>query len=123
MQTRINEKELLLIPRYTKYIEYMLNVITKLPRTEKFNIGNEYKNSIYETMRNILYINKTEKNKRIIYLNNIDTEMNLQRIYLRIMYKSHWIDEKKFNVPMEMLYELGKIVGGLIKHYGKNNTK
>ena len=40
------ENRLQLIPKSEKYIEYMLQVITKLPRTEKFNIGNEYKTSM-----------------------------------------------------------------------------
>lgn len=37
------KKELTLIPKSEKYIQYMLEVIMKLPRVEKFNIGNEYK--------------------------------------------------------------------------------
>lgn len=41
------KKELVLIPKSEKYIQYMLEVIMKLPRTEKFNIGNEYKLSRY----------------------------------------------------------------------------
>ena len=36
------KNELILIPKYEKYMEYMLQVILKLPRTEKFNIGNAY---------------------------------------------------------------------------------
>ena len=37
-------QELLLIPKYEKYMEYMLEVILiKLPRTEKYSIGTEYK--------------------------------------------------------------------------------
>ena len=42
---------------------------------------------------------------------------------LLIMYKNKWIDEKKFNTSMEQIYELGKIIGGLIKYYGKNLKK
>ena len=34
------ENKLQLIPKIERYIEYMLNVIMKLPRVEKFNIGN-----------------------------------------------------------------------------------
>ena len=34
--------------------------------------------------------------------------------------KNRWIDEKKFKVSMEKLYEIGKILGGLIKQYAKN---
>lgn len=115
--------ELLLIPKYEKYMQYMIEIISKLPRTEKFNIGNEYKYCMYETLRNIMIINKIETNKRLEYLNYIDANMNTQRILLRIMYKNKYIDEKKFKVSIEKIYEIGKIIGGLHKYYGKNNKK
>ena len=115
------EETLILIPKIEKYIEYILNVIQKIPRTEKFNIGNEYKRSIYEVLKNAIYINKVAG--KLEYLNTIDAELVLERIYLRLMLKNRWIDEKKFKVAMELIYEIGKIVGGLIKYYGKNNKK
>ena len=120
----MNEKqELILIPKYEKYMEYMLQVILKMPRTEKFNIGNEFKLVMYKTLENILYISKLETLKRLYYLNLIDAELNTQRIMIRIMTKNKWIDEKKYKVSMEMLYEIGKILGGLIKVYAKNYKK
>ena len=117
------KNELILIPKNEKYMEYMLQVILKLPRTEKFNIGNEFKNIMYKMLENILYLNKIEISKRLYYLNLIDAELNTQRTMIRIMFKSYWIDEKKYKVSMELLYEIGKIVGGLIKFYAKNNKK
>ena len=121
------EETLILIPKVEKYIEYMINIIIKLPRTEKFNIGNEYKLSVYGILKNAIYINKVGNNKEIEnilgYLNKIDAELVLERIYLRIMLKNRWIDEKKFKISMELIYEIGRIVGGLIKYYAKNNKK
>ena len=98
----------------------MIEVIMKMPRTEKFNIGNEFKNVMYKMLENILYINKIKLDKRLYYLNLIDAEMNTQRVMLRVMEKNKWIDEKKFQIAMEQLYEIGKILGGLIKYYAKN---
>ena len=115
------EETLILIPKIEKYIEYMLNVILKIPRTEKFNIGNEYKKSMYEMLENILMLNKAER--KIQYLNLIDTKLNVQRILIRIMYKNRWIDIKKYNIAFEKISEIGKILGGLIKYYGKNYKK
>ena len=115
------EEQLILIPKIEKYIEYVLNMILKLPRTEKFNIGNEYKVSIYKVLANAIYINKV--GNKIEYLNKIDAELVLERIYLRIMLKNRWIDEKKFKVAIDLISEIGKIVGGLIKYYAKNNKK
>lgn len=117
------ENKLQLIPKAEKYIEYMLQVIFKLPRIEKFSIGTEYKTSMYEMLKNIMYLNKIEKEKYLEKLNNIDAELNTQRIYLRIMKKEKWIDEKKFKISMEQIYEIGKILGGVIRYYAKNNKK
>lgn len=119
----LEKNKLSLIPKTENYLNYMLQVILKLPRTEKFNIGNEYKISMYNMLKNILYINKIEKQEIIDLLNQIDTELNIQRVYLRIMQKNKWIDDRKFKVATELLYEIGKILGGLIKSYGKNNKK
>ena len=52
-----------------------------------------------------------------------DAELNTQRIFLRIMKNNKWIDERKFKIAMEQIYEIGKILGGLLKYYAKNNKK
>lgn len=123
MASKQKQEKLILIPKAEKYIDYMLQVIFKLPRTEKFSIGTEYKRSMYEMVENILIISKVNDKNIMTYLNKIDAELSIQRVYLRIMKKNKWTDEKKFKVAMEQIYEIGKILGGLIKYYAKNNTK
>ena len=117
------DNRLVIIVKIEKYIEYMLTILLKLPRTEKFSIGTEYKQSMYKLLENVIYLNKLEKEERLIIINKIDAELNIQRIFLRIMYKSAWIDKKKFDIAIDYIFEIGKIVGGLIKYYGKNNKK
>ena len=124
MAKKEEENKLLLIPKTEIYMQYIIELVIKLPRTEKFSIGNEYKLSLYKMLENIMYINKMSKENKldvIIILNKLDSMLNTQRIYLRIMKKYKWIDEKKFNVAMNLIYEIGKILGGLIKYYVKNN--
>ena len=117
------ENKLKLIPKVEKYIEYMLQIIFKLPRIEKFSIGTEYKLSMYQMLQDILIIGKIDKVEIMYYLNKVDSNLNTQRIYLRIMLKNKWIDERKFKIVIEQIYEIGKILGGLIKHYAKNDKK
>ena len=65
-------------------------------------------------LNQIMYLNKIDKNnasKTLNILNNIDAELMTQRIFLRIMKNNKWIDEKKFKVAMELIYEIGKILG------------
>lgn len=115
------ENELTLIPKAERYIQYMLEVIMKIPRTEKFSLGTEYKSSMYQMLENILYLSRVEIKERLNIANKIDADLSVQRILLRIMYKNAWIDKKKFDYAMSLIYEIGKIIGGLVKYYGKNN--
>ncbi len=129
---------LILIPKIEKYMEYVLNILLKIPRTEKYSIGNEFKLSMYKMLESTMILNKISirqqetrrrqydmisKEKYLENLNKIDALLNCQRIYLRIMDKNHWIDQKKFCTSMEYTYEIGKILGGLFKYYAKNNSK
>ena len=120
------ENTLKLIPKTEIYVEYIINLIIKLPRTEKFSIGTEYKQSLYKILEEIMYVNKIDKRNNVFVinvLNKIDSYLMAQRIYLRIMVKNKWIDKKKFDVAMRLIYEIGKILGGLIKYYAKNIKK
>ena len=101
------EEILQLIPKSEKYLEYMLEVLIKIPRTEKISIGTEYKKSMYTMLENIMYLNKF---KKIEYLSKIDVELNIQRVCLRILKKNRWIDIKKFNIAMDKIMEIGRIV-------------
>ncbi|MBR2745015.1 MAG: four helix bundle protein [Clostridia bacterium] len=114
---------LTIIPKSERYIQYMLDLILKLPRTEKFSIGTEFKTSLYSMMENIIFLSKVPMENRFYYATKIDAIVQIQRIYLRIMKNNKWIDEKKFKVAIELLGEIGKINGGLIKFYAKNNKK
>ena len=120
------DNRLVIIVKIEKYIEYMLTILLKLPRTEKFSIGTEVKTSMYEMLKNILLASKIDKNKRLQIYNIVDSNIYYQRICIRIMYNQKWIDEKKYKYSNELLAEIGKILGGLIKSlevkkYAQNN--
>ncbi len=115
------ESGLKIIPLYEDYMEYMIQLLLILPRTEKYSIGTDFKQVMYSTLEEILFIDKLEQNKKLVYLNRIDAKLNTQRILLRVMKKFKWIDPKKFDIAMGKIYEIGKMLGGLIKYYAKNN--
>lgn len=117
------DNELVLIPKFKTYMKYILKMLMKLPRTEKYSIGTEYKTSVYETLEDIMMLSKIGKEEKIKYINRIDARLNTQRILLRIMQEERWIDNKKFEQSMLLIGEIGKILGGLLKFYGKNIKK
>ena len=87
--------DLIIIPKIEKYIEYMLTILLKLPRTEKFSIGTEVKTSMYEMLKYVLYASKVEKRKRLELYNIVDSQIYYQRICIRIMCKSQYKIDKK----------------------------
>jgi len=116
------KNNLIIIPKIEKYIEYMLTITLKLPRVEKFSIGTEVKSSMYEMLKNILLASKIDKSKRLSIYNIVDAEIYFQRICIRIMYNNKWIDSKNYKHSNELLSEIGKILGGLIKSLGVNTN-
>ena len=58
MNKKLEENKLILIPKSEKYIEYILELIIKIQRTEKFSISTQYKLSLYKMMENIMSLNK-----------------------------------------------------------------
>lgn len=71
---------LIIILKTEKYIEYMLTILLKSPRTEKFSIGTEIKKSMYEMLKNILLASKVNTSKRLEIYNIVDTQIYYQRI-------------------------------------------
>ena len=67
--------ELTLIPKYEKYMQYIIEVIIKMPRTEKFNIGNEYKSSMYQMLEDTLHISKIQIIRLVHYLLLMNSSM------------------------------------------------
>ena len=114
----MEKNQLIIIPKIEKYIEYMLTILLKLPRTEKFSIGTEIKSSMYEMLKNILFASKIDKKRRLEFYNIVDSHIYYQRICIRIMYNNKWIDMKKYKYSNELLDEIGKMLGGLIKSLG-----
>lgn len=82
--------QLVIIRKIEKYIEYMLTILIKLPRTERFSIGTEIKTSMYDMLKNILFATKIEKKKRLEYYNIVDSNIYYQRIVCQYIFEWNW---------------------------------
>ena len=70
------DNELKLIPVYEQYMEYMIQLLIKLPRTEKFSIGTDFKQVMYSCLEDIMYITKIEIKERLYYNRNNSIQQN-----------------------------------------------
>ena len=105
---------LILIPKLEDYVRYTFQILVKIPRVEKFNIGSELKTSSLKMLENAHFLNKNRKNG-YTYLNNIDAFISYNKSMLRILNEEKSITKSNFTTSIDKLSEIGKIVGGLIK--------
>jgi hypothetical protein len=105
---------LILIPKLEDYIRYTFQILIKIPRIEKFNIGSEIKTSCLKMLEYAHFLNKDRRNG-YVYLNKIDALISYNKSMLRILNEEKSISKNNFEASMEKLSEIGKIVGGLIK--------
>ena len=113
---------LYMLPKMERHIEYVLGVVLKLPRTEKFNIGQEMKLIVYDTLKNILLLSKISVSSRLSVANVIDANISYEKALIRIMYKFRYIDNKKYMYMMDELIGLGNMLGGYIKYLSNSNN-
>lgn len=81
---------LYMLPKMERHIEYVLGLVLKLPRIEKFNIGQEMKLIVYDTLKNILYLSKVEIKYRMSIANVIDANISYEKSLIRC-YNEHKI--------------------------------
>lgn len=109
-------KDLDIMKKYIDLIYYTNNLCIKYPKHEKFSLVSDTKRSLYEGLRNLLYAKKEfyPKNK-LNYLNNLDVELNLQKIFIRLAYKYKYISLKNYETWSTLVTEICNMLGGWIK--------
>lgn len=105
---------LILIPKTEDYVKYVFQILTKIPRIEKFNIGSEIKTSALQMLEYAHFINKDRKDA-YTYLNRIDALISYNKSMIRILNEEKSISSKNYETAINKLAELGRIIGGLLK--------
>lgn len=112
-----NDKEKLMI--YQKYLDliyYTNNLCIKYPKSEKLALASETKQSMYAGLRHLLYAfkNFTKKGK-LSYLNELDVELNLQKVFVRLAYKYQYISKQNYETWSAKITDICNMLGGWIK--------
>lgn len=105
---------LILIPKTEEYVKYVFQILIKIPRIEKFNIGSEIKTSALQMLEYAHFINKDRKDA-YTYLNKIDALISYNRSMIRILNDEKSISSKNYETAINKLAELGRIIGRLLK--------
>ena len=107
---------LMIYKQYLEMIYYTENITLKYPKSEKGAMVDEIKKNTYNGMRKIILANKEfNKNKRIIILNEIDVELKMLKVMIRVSYRKKYINSKNYSAWSKKIYNIGNLLGGWIK--------
>lgn len=107
---------LMIYKQYMELIYYMENIVLKYPKCEKLSLVSNIKNNTYLGMKKIIMANKEfNKGKRINILNDLDTDMKILKVLIRLSYKKKYINGNNYRVWSKKISNIGNLLGGWIK--------
>lgn len=100
---------------YMDLIFYTEMILEKYPK-KYYDYVSLIRRTTYRGMENILYAHKSyDKEDKLKYLNMIDANLKMLKVYLRLSHKKKIISTSNLNAWSKKLYEVGKRLGGWIK--------
>ena len=111
----MEKNDLLIYKKYTEVYYYAYKLLEKYPKAERFGLVSDIKNSMNDTLKNMLYAQKVSKEKKLDYLNIIDAELVYQRFAVRFSYNNRYISANNYKTWTLKISEIGKMLGGWIK--------
>lgn len=103
---------------YQKYIEliyYTNDLVRKYPKSENFALVKEIKNSMYSGLRLLMYSIKVfSKQEKLKYLNELDINLNLLKVHIRLSYKYKYITIQNYQTWSNLITDICNMLGAWI---------
>ena len=110
-----NKNNLVIYQKYIELIDYTNNILRKFPKSETFALVKECKNTLYSGLRLLIYAIKTfQKQDKIKYLNELDTNLRIMKIHIRLSYKYRFISMHNYQTWSTLITDICNMLGGWI---------
>ncbi len=109
-------EDLILYKKYVDLMYYTYNLLVKYPKSEKNGIVSDIKNNMYKGLVNIINYNKYTKS---LYLEELDINIKIFLVLVRISYKMKYISSKNYSAFSNKLTIINNIRIGLINEDNK----
>lgn len=96
---------------YKLFYQYSLN----FPKKDRFGIGQRCENQIMDLIEALIKASKARRENKKILLYDISTQLDILKIFIRLMKELNILDIKKYIQIQEYIHEIGKMLGGWIK--------
>lgn len=106
---------LVIYQKYLELIYYSNDILKKYPKSETFALVKEVKNSLYSGLRLLMYAIKVyHKQEKLKYLNELDINLNLLKVYIRLSYKYKYITMQNYQTWSNHITNICNMLGAWI---------
>lgn len=107
--------ELLIYKQYLEMIYYMENITIKYPKSERFSMVSQIKNTTYDGMKLIIKAQKQyDKQKKLSILSELDVNLKMLKVLIRVSYKRKYISIRNYNAWSKKIFNIGNLLGSWI---------
>lgn len=115
MSNSSTNNNLVIYQKYLELIYYTNDLVRKYPKSETFSLVKEIKSSLYSGLRLLMYGIKTyEPRNKLKYLSELDIQLDLLKVYIRLSYKYKYISMQNYNSWSTILTDICNMLGGWI---------
>lgn len=112
---KIPNGNLAIYKKYMELVYYTNEISKKYPKSEKFAIVSEIKQTLYSGLRNLVFAIKSfNKYDKLKYLRDLDMNLILLKIHIRLSYKYQYITPKNYESWSKIVADICNMLGGWI---------
>jgi hypothetical protein len=105
--------ELPVIQKTYDLIKWTIPILNKLPKDQKFLLGNRIATSLYELLDNLI-VARYRKDK-ILLLENLTATVDILRYQIRLLHDLQLLSTSRYEYFTQSLHEIGSEIGGWLK--------
>lgn len=111
----MDKSNLQIYRNYTMLIAYTNDLVRKYPKSEKFALVQEIKQTLYQGLRSLMYAIKLyDKKEKLTHLNEFDIQLSLLKIHARLSFKYKYISTQNYEAWSKQITEICNMLGGWI---------
>ena len=109
-------EELKIYKQYVELVYYTNQIIKKYPKSERYDLVCDIKKTTYDGLRDVIIIYKEyDKKQKIKYLNDLDVNLKLLKVLIRVSKKNKYISPKNYAAWVKKITNINNLMLGWLK--------
>jgi len=108
-------EEMVIFTRTYDFLTWLLPLTENFPKNQRFVVTARLQNSALDFQECLIEANAQRGKQKADKLREADAELLKIRLYLRLCEKWSWIKPGQYKHAVEMVSELGRLLGGWLK--------